>query len=398
MKITRSSKCYFNKWLTQSKMSELKDILKEYARICNYFVETYENEIPEKKKFDLLRAEQIQSCIQETNSLLTARLIKQAFSEAYGAVQSAKSNAERRKDKKYFRPTFNGKKMVLSECSQEFGIAQSTILFDYNITLKCLRTDKGRGYKISIPLKKHVQFNKWNNIGKLAKSITITDKYVMFSFEIETGEKKQEGTMVGFDFGMKRLGTLSNGEIIGTDIEKLLRELQGKKRCSKSYYRKKEEIQEYINREIKRINFNEVKLIVVEKLKNMKYKMKERGRLSKNIRSVFYNLSYRQVINRIQMLSEECRTVFRSTSPFYTSQECFRCGHIEKGNRLSQELFVCQSCGYTDNADENASKVILKRFTMGTYGSHYKQEYLERYDKSQVLIGIQGRLEDKNDL
>ena len=388
MKITRSSKCYFNKWLTQSKMSELNDILKEYARICNYFVETYENEIPEKKKFDLLRAEQIQSCIQETNSLLTARLIKQAFSEAYGAVQSAKSNAERRKDKKYFRPTFNGKKMVLSECSQEFGIAQSTILFDYNITLKCLRTDKGRGYKISIPLKKHVQFNKWNNIGKVAKSVTITNKYVMFSFEIETGEKKQDGAMVGFDFGMKRLGTLSNGEIIGEDIEKLLRELQGKKRCSKAYYRKKEEIREYINREIKKIGFNEVKLIVVEKLKNMKYKMKERGRLSKNIRSVFYNLSYRQVINRIQMLSEECRTVFRSTSPFYTSQECFRCGHIEKGNRLSQELFVCQSCGYTDNADENASKVILKRFTTGTYGSCYKQEYLEKYGESQTSIGI----------
>ena len=388
MKITRSSKCYFNKWLTQSKMSELKDILKEYARICNYFVETYENEIPEKKKFDLLRAEQIQSCIQETNSFLTARLIKQAFSEAYSAVQSAKSNAERRKDKKYFRPTFNGKKMVLSECSQGFGIAQSTILFDYNITLKCLRTDKGRGYKISIPLKKHVQFNKWDNIGKVAKSVTITNKYVMFSFEIETGEKKQEGALLGFDFGMKRLGTLSNGGIIGEDIEKLLRELQGKKRCSKSYYRKKEEIKEYINKEVKDINFNEIKLIAVEKLKNMKYKMKERGRLSKNIRSVFYNLSYRQVLSRIQMLSEENRVTFRSVLPFNTSLECSHCGHIEKGNRLSQELFICQRCGYTDNADYNASKVILKRFTTGTYGSCYKQEYLEKYDKSQVSIGI----------
>ena len=388
MKIIRSSKCYFNKWLTQSKMSELKDILKEYARICNYFVETYENEIPEKKKFDLLRAEQIQSCIQETNSFLTARLIKQAFSEAYSAVQSAKSNAERRKDKKYFRPTFNGKKMVLSECSQGFGIAQSTILFDYNITLKCLRTDKGRGYKISIPLKKHVQFNKWDNIGKVAKSVTITNKYVMFSFEIETGEKKQEGALLGFDFGMKRLGTLSNGGIIGEDIEKLLRELQGKKRCSKSYYRKKEEIKEYINKEVKDINFNEIKLIAVEKLKNMKYKMKERGRLSKNIRSVFYNLSYRQVLSRIQMLSEENRVTFRSVLPFNTSLECSHCGHIEKGNRLSQELFICQRCGYTDNADYNASKVILKRFTTGTYGSCYKQEYLEKYDKSQVSIGI----------
>ena len=388
MKITRSSKCYFNKWLTQSKMSELKDILKEYARICNYFVETYENEIPEKKKFDLLRAEQIQSCIQETNSFLTARLIKQAFSEAYGAVQSAKSNAENRKDKKYFRPTFNGKKMILSECSQEHSIAESTTLFDYNVTLKCLRTDKGRGYKISIPLKKHVQFNKWDNIGKIAKSVTITDKYVMFSFEVETGEKKQEGALLGFDFGMKRLGTLSNGEIIGENIEKHLYELQRKKRCSKAYYRKKEEIREYINKEVKDIGFKDKQLVVVEKLKNMKYKMKERGRLSKNIRSVFYNLSYRQVLSRIQMLSEENRVTFRSVLPFNTSLECSKCGHIEKGNRLSQESFVCQKCGYSDNADNNASKVILKRFTTGTYGSCYKQEYLEKYDESQVSIGI----------
>lgn len=388
MKITRSSKCYFNKWLTQSKMSELKEIMTEYSRICNYFVEKYENEIPTKKKFDLLHAEYIQSCIEETKTFLTARLISQAFSEAYGAVQSAKSNAKNRKDKKYFRPTFNSKKMILSECSQEHCLAKTTILFNYNITLKCLRTDKGKGYKISIPLKKHIQFNKWNNKGIISKSITITDKYVMFSFKIETGEKKQIGTMLGFDFGMKRLGTLSNGEIIGEDIEKLLYELQRKKRCSKAYYRKKEEIREYINREIKRIGFNEVKLIVVEKLKNMKYKMKERGRLSKNIRSVFYNLSYRQVLNRIQMLSEECRTVFRTTPSYYTSQECSKCGHIEKANRLSQELFVCQNCGYSDNADYNASKVILKRFTTGTYGSCYKQEYLEKYDESQVSTGI----------
>lgn len=62
MKITRSSKCYFNKWLTQKKVSELRDILQEYARVCNYFVETYENEIPEKRKFDLTLATHILLC------------------------------------------------------------------------------------------------------------------------------------------------------------------------------------------------------------------------------------------------------------------------------------------------------------------------------------------------
>ena len=379
MKIKRSSKCYFNKWLTQSKMLEIKDLIHEYTRICIYFTETYENCIPEKKKFELLQAKYIQKCIQETNTFLTARLIKQAFSEAYSQIQSAKSYAESRKDKKYFRPTFNNKRMVLSECSQEFGISKNMKSFDYYVTLKSLRTDKSRGYKITIPLRKHTQFNKWNNIGKIAKSITITDKYVVFSFEIETGEKKQEGIMVGFDFGMKRLGTLSNGDIIGENIEKHLYELQCKKNYSKAYYRKKEEIKEYINKEVKNIHFSDVKLIVVENLKNMKYKMKERGRLSKSIRSVFYNLSYRQVLNRIQMLSEENRVVFRSVSPYNTSLECSCCGHIGKGNRLSQESFICQKCGYSDNADNNASKVILKRFTMGTYGSHYKQEYLDKY-------------------
>lgn len=379
MKITRSSKCYFNKWLTIKKQQELKEILAEYSRLGNYFIEKYENDIPQKTKFDLLKAEYIHLCIQETNTFFTARLIKQAFSEAYGLVQSAKSNSEKRKDKKYFRPRMYGKKMILSESSCKHSIAEFTKLFDYNLTLKCLRKDRGRGYKISIPLKRHKQFNKWFNLGKVAKSIVITDKYAMFSFEVNVAEKKTEGNLTGFDFGMKRLGTLSNGLIIGKDIEKHLYELQGKKSYSKGYYRKKEEIKEYINKEVKNIPFNDTQLIVVEKLKNLKYKMKERGRLSKNIRSVFYNLSYRQVLNRIHMLCEENRVTFRSVIPFNTSIECSKCGHIEKGNRLSQESFICQKCGYSDNADGNASKVILKRFATGTYGSCYKQEYLEKY-------------------
>jgi IS605 OrfB family transposase len=386
MKINRSSKCYFNKWLTQKKKDELKEVLLEYSRVVNYFIVTYEKDTPSNTKFDLCKAGYIQECIATLDTFLTARLIKNAFQEGYGMVQSAKSNAENRKDKKYSRPVHYGKKITLSETCAEHGIALTTKLFDFSLILKCLRTDKGRGYKIQMPLKRHAQFNKWNNLGKLAKSVTITDKYVMFNFEIETGTKKEEGSLVGFDFGMKKLGTLSNGNIVGNDIENHLRELQCKKHCSKGYYRKKEEIKEYINREIKGIDFSNKQLVVVEKLKNMKYKMKERGRLSKNIRSVFYNLSYRQVLSRIQMLCEENRVSFRSVLPYYTSQECSSCGHVEKGNRLSQESFVCLKCGFSDNADLNASKVILKRFTMGTYGSHYKQAYLDETTKVSISL------------
>lgn len=38
-------------------------------------------------------------------------------------------------------------------------------------------------------------------------------------------------------------------------------------------------------------------------------------------------------------------------NPRNTSRRCPECDHIDKGNRVSQSQFVCQKCGYKDNAD-----------------------------------------------
>ncbi len=56
----------------------------------------------------------------------------------------------------------------------------------------------------------------------------------------------------------------------------------------------------------------------------------------------------------------EAMAVFK-VSAAYTSQECANCGHIHPANRVSQSEFKCVSCGYSDNADSNASSVIAKR-------------------------------------
>ena len=45
----------------------------------------------------------------------------------------------------------------------------------------------------------------------------------------------------------------------------------------------------------------------------------------------------------------------------HTSQECSDCCNIHPDNRKTQAEFVCERCGYTDNADHNAAKVIKKR-------------------------------------
>ncbi len=42
-------------------------------------------------------------------------------------------------------------------------------------------------------------------------------------------------------------------------------------------------------------------------------------------------------------------------APHHTSQRCSQCGYIDPDNRPSQEKFACGRCGFTANADYNAS-------------------------------------------
>ena len=70
----------------------------------------------------------------------------------------------------------------------------------------------------------------------------------------------------------------------------------------------------------------------------------------------------------------------------YTSQTCARCGHHDPANRphvdadgrAIQHLFRCTGCGYTANADENASEIIALR------GLHQTQ-YGGRFQKFDVF-------------
>ena len=47
--------------------------------------------------------------------------------------------------------------------------------------------------------------------------------------------------------------------------------------------------------------------------------------------------------------------------PRNTSRRCSSCGHVAQENRESQAVFLCKACGFSDNADHNASINILER-------------------------------------
>ena len=156
-----------------------------------------------------------------------------------------------------------------------------------------------------------------------------------------------------------------------------MEKLQRKKQGSKSYYRCKEEIREYINLSVKEIPWDSLKLIVVEQLKNIKYKMKVKRRLTKSIRRFISNWTYRYILSSIESMAEENGVSFRSVSAWNTSIACPVCGHMDKKNRRTQEHFLCLNCGHSDNADYNASKNVLLRFLTGPYGARYKPKDID---------------------
>ena len=53
-------------------------------------------------------------------------------------------------------------------------------------------------------------------------------------------------------------------------------------------------------------------------------------------------------------------------SPHFSSQTCSECWHVDKKSRVSQSVFSCTKCNHTENADTNASKVILTRGLRGS--------------------------------
>jgi transposase len=79
----------------------------------------------------------------------------------------------------------------------------------------------------------------------------------------------------------------------------------------------------------------------------------------------------------------------------YTSLRCSACGWIEKNSRKSQAEFVCVSCGFTCNADENAANNVAvgqavrpRRKRAGTGGATPRQRSSAREPQHPTGAGI----------
>ena len=355
MKIKRSSKTTL-KFLTIKKRKILDGIMDEYSRVAGLFID-YFWEHPEIHNNSQLTVE-IYSLVE---TWFTARMAQCAAREAFGMVNGANQKAKQGNTEPV-KPNHSGRKMILS--SQVIKIEEGNNSFDLWLILSSV----GNKIKLYIPLKKHRHFNFFSDF-KMANSVVVHRNYVQFSFEKEIGSKKTSGSLTGIDVGINNLLATSNGDLFGSDIKQLINTIKRKQQNSKAYVRAKKTLSYYLHKTVKdQIDWNNSRLVVVEKLHQLKYGKEGRSR---GFRKTLSNWNYRELLNIIQMRSEENRVVFRSVNPYKTSQTCPVCAHAERGNRVN-EKFRCLKCGYSGHADIIGASNILTRFTTGRYGAGFQ--------------------------
>jgi transposase len=401
MKIIRSSKCSL-KFLTHKKCQELDTVLGEYGKVANHFISLFWEK-------PVAKTELLKNVINSSDSWLSARLKKVAAREALDMVSSVKNvfkwnkqqlqnrinqlekkirktpatTRDSRRKLNYWskelkakkaklatvqphKPKHDGKRMSVSCTIADLQIPRYAIGFDAWLHLQSI----GNGIILDFPVRFHKQFNRLSESGKRLNSYVITKDSVQFSFEIETGSKKEVKHLIGVDTGINALSSTSDGKQFGTDIKKFI---DRSKRCQSRSKGKQRAIRALRQRidEVAKETVKEADLIAVEQLNNLNESSKIRGRLSRNMRSSIGSWNYAYWLMRLEQQAEGNRVSFRSVPSFYTSQHCPACGHVDGMNRVG-EVFLCQSCGYTGNADVIAAGNILGRFITGKYGSCYR--------------------------
>jgi IS605 OrfB family transposase len=180
--------------------------------------------------------------------------------------------------------------------------------------------------------------------------------------------------VLGVDFGIVNIVTDSDGEqFSGKDIERVRqtfshrrRNLQRKqtkasKRKLKQLAGKQSAYQKLQNHIISKSLIAKAKgterAIALEDLSGIR----DRITVRRSQRNRMNNWSFSDLKQKIEYKAKLNGVTVIAVDPRNTSRQCSKCSHIAKSNRKSQSSFVCQNCGFTDNADSNASRNIRDR-------------------------------------
>ena len=253
-------------------------------------------------------------------------------------------------------------------------------------------------HKLMIPTLKQVRLKEFGYLPAGLTAISGTVSYVAGRFYVsvvvDIDEKSKynkdleasyhtvtEG--VGIDLGVKDLAIISDGKVFkninkSSKVKRLERRLRREqRRLSRKYESKKKggktatvsaniekqklKVQklhqridnirkDYENKTVHEIVKQKPRFITMEDL-NVKGMMKNRHLVKAVAAQRFFSL-----LSKLKRKAEIIGIEFRTVDMFYpSSKTCHSCGHIHKGLKLKDRVYVCPECGYTADRDFNAS-------------------------------------------
>ncbi|WP_221761187.1 RNA-guided endonuclease TnpB family protein [Kibdelosporangium aridum] len=176
---------------------------------------------------------------------------------------------------------------------------------------------------------------------------------------------------LGVDVGIVNIATTSDGDrMFGARLnryrkrqQRIRKRLQAKKTSSarrllKKRRRKEARFAADVNHQISKRIVAEAERtgrgIAIEDLRGIR----ERVRLRKPQRATLHSWAFARLGQFLAYKAQRVGVVLVQVDPAYTSQQCHRCGWIDKKNRRSQASFICGRCGFVGHADHNAAHNI----------------------------------------
>jgi len=327
---------------------EILETIKQYNIICNLHVQ---------KCFELKT--------NSKNKLHEAlyREIRKQFPDFPSAlIQCARDNAvEMLKGNKYKRKTT---KSLFS--SIRFDLRTSKVFLESEQLQ--LTTIKGRKkYSIKIP-KYFYKYFSWKIKGVI---VGVHRKKCRIKVVVENGTavtSSNNKDVLGIDLGINNFAVCSDYTIIkASKIKKikrryayLRRKLQAigtpsaKRKLKKISGGERRFMADYNHCLSKKIAGKPFGVFALENLKNVR-----KGRKGKKFNRMRSNWAYAQFRQFLVYKAEEMGKQVILVDPKSTSLRCSRCGFIDKFNR-DKGSFHCKSCGFSHNADLNASFNIFQ--------------------------------------
>lgn len=254
-------------------------------------------------------------------------------------------------------------------------------------------------HKLMVPTLKQVRLKEFGYLPVGAVVISGTVSYVAGRFyvsvvidiDVKSKHNKDLETSyrtatdgIGIDLGIKDLAVVSDGRKLkninkSSKVKQLEKRLRREQRClSRKYESKKKKggktatasaniekqklkvqklhqrikqiREDYENKVIHEIVKQKPRFITVEDL-NVRGMMKNKH-LAKAVAAQRFNHLLVKLKRKAEIIGIEFRVVDR----FYpSSRTCHYCGHIHKGMKLKDRVYVCSECAYTEDRDFNAS-------------------------------------------